>query len=261
MKNLFLNLLLFSSSILLLSSCELIEEFLPKPKAKLTIYRGTPVTLGNGKATAWISVNHLGAPVELGLELTRESLYNLPQTNFSVAVVPLPNRAKELTPFEHIQIDWASQGHGLGTSNGIIHFGPHYDIRFFMTSLEERLSIPAPTDPSAKFNILPPTGYMPADYSPGLTNLPGLGKHWGDGKAFPGITNTIILGTYNGKFTFISPIITIEELQSGNNTSKSFSQPQIFQESNTHYPTKYNIYADDENEQNRQVTLSGFVLR
>ncbi|RNI29173.1 DUF5602 domain-containing protein [Rufibacter latericius] len=261
MKKLFYLLLFFLSSMVLLPSCDLFDDDDPEPNDGLQIYRGATVDIGNGKATAWISVNNEDEPVELGLELTNGALQDLPHTNFSVASVPLPDQAKELTPFDHIQIDWASQGHGMPGPTGPSFIDPHYDIRFFMTSLQERMTIPAPTDPSAKFDVLPPTGYMPADYFPGGSRLPGIGRHWADGLGFLGMTNAMVLGSYNGKFTFVSPIVTITELQSRNKTSTTFSQPQYFQESNTYYPTKYNIYADETGEQNHQVTLSDFVLR
>ncbi|MBB1284428.1 DUF5602 domain-containing protein [Flavisolibacter sp. BT320] len=250
-------------SVFVFSSCNKMNDFLPngKDKAnKLKTYRSTPVSLWEGKATAWISVNRVGVPVELGLEIAPKALDGLPETNFSVAKVPLPAIAKELTPFDHIQIDWASQGHGMPGPTGPAFMGPHYDIRFFMTTLEERMQIPAPTDPTAKFNILPPAGYMPANYFAGRSALPGIGLHWTDGQGFNGMTRAMVLGTYNGEFTFVSPIVTAEELLSGNASSTPFGQPQYFQESNTYYPTTYNIYQDKEGKKH-QVTLSGFVLR
>ncbi len=260
MKSTLNSLLVLFGSIILLGSCNKLNDFLPKPKEKLEIYRGTPVDLWKGKATGWISVSHLGAPVELGLEITREALEDLPDTNFNVPSIPLPARAKELTPFEHIQIEWSAKGHGLAGPNGPVPFGPHYDPRFFMQTLEERLKIPPPTDPSAKFNVYPPEGYMPSNFFPGLTALPGIGLHWVDRSGFPGIRKALILGTYDGEFTFISPIVLAEEMRSGNSSSTAFLQPLFFQESNTYYPTKYNIYADKA-KQKHYITLSDFVLR
>jgi hypothetical protein len=259
MKRLLYPLLLFAST-LLLPSCDLIDDYVLQPKDQLRIYRGPSVNVGNGKANAWLSVNAKQEPVELGLELTREALQNLPNTNFSVDEVPLPERAKELTPFDHIQIDWASQGHGMPGPNGPSFIGPHFDPRFFMTSRAERAAIPAPTDPAAKFDILPPAGFMPATHSPGGSRLPGIGRHWSDGMGFLGMTHAMVLGTYNGRYTFISPIVTIEELQSGNRTSTAFGQPLYFPETNTYYPTKYNIYADAQ-KQTHHITLSDFVRR
>jgi hypothetical protein len=260
MKSNLNSLVALLGSVILLGSCNKLKDFLPKPKEKLSIYRGTPVDLWNGKATGWISVSHLGAPVEIGLEITKKALTDLPDTNFSVASIPLPARAKELTPFEHIQIEWSAQGHGLAGADGPVHFGPHYDPRFFMQTLEERLQIPVPTDSSAKFDVHPPAGYMPSNFFPGRTALPGIGLHWVDFSGVPGIRKALILGTYNGEFTFISPIVLAEEMRSGNSSSTAFLQPLYFQESNTYYPTKYNIYADDA-KQKHYITLSDFVLR
>lgn len=253
-------LLLLLSGVMLVNACNKLHDFLPKPKDKLDVYKGTPMDLAKGKVTGWISVNHLGTPVELGLEFTSEALYDLPQTNFSVASIPLPARAKELTPFEHVQIEWSAQGHGLAGPNGPVPFGPHYDPRFFTTPLEERLKIPAPSDPSAKFNVHPPAGYMPSDFHPGTTAIPGIGLHWVDFSGFPGIRKAMILGTYDGKYTFISPIVLADEMRSGNSSSAPLSQPKYFQESKTYYPTKYNVYADKE-KQLHYITLSDFVLR
>src|SRR5215210_2192565 len=123
-------LLLFCSGILL-CSCEKID-FLRNHgnhSSDLDIYKGTAVDLGKGKASSWITVSHLGAPVELSVELDNESLYGLPDTNFSVTV-PLPVRAKELTPFDHIAIEWASHGHPFPGAEDTSFIGPHYDIRF-----------------------------------------------------------------------------------------------------------------------------------
>lgn len=258
MKSLLITLLLLPGSIALLTSCNKID-WLPNHgnhKDKLDVFKGTPIELANGKASSWITVSHLGAPVELGLELNRASLYNLPDMDFHVSV-PLPVRAKELTPFDHIYITWSSHGHRGPNDTSFI--GPHYDIRFFLTTLEEHLAIPPPTDASARYNVYPPTGYMPASFSH-FGNLTGVGATWTNQVGFPGIRKAMVLGSYNGKFTFVSPIVIIEELQSGNSSSTPYDQPKHFQKHKTYYPTRYNIYADD-SKQKHQVTLSNFILR
>ncbi|WP_207434770.1 hypothetical protein [Sabulibacter ruber] len=50
-------------------------------------------------------------------------------------------------------------------------------------------------------------------------------------------------------------------MQKGEKASVAFGQPLYFQESNTFYPAKYNIYVDETNPQLHHVTLSDFVLR
>jgi hypothetical protein len=256
MKNSMKVFLSLMASVLLLSSC---KKENTRGNDELQIYTSAVADLAPGKASSWLKVDKLGAPLELSLEINREALYNLPNTNFS-AVVPLPAKAKEITPFDHIQIDWASQGHGIAGPNGPFHMGPHYDVRFYMTTEAERLAIPAPTDPTAKFNVHPPAGYMPSNYYAGLSALPQIGLHWHDFGGFPGITKALLLGTYNGKFIFVSPAVTVEELRTGNRSSTSYGQPEKFHKTNTYYPTKYNIYADDA-KQKHQISLDDFVLR
>lgn len=255
MKNSLKILLSLMTSGLLLGSCK--KENTVNNQEQT--YTSTVADLGPGKASSWLKVDKSGAPVELSLEINREALYNLPNTNFS-AVVPLPAKAKEITPFDHIQIDWASQGHGMPGPSGPSFIGPHYDVRFYMTTEAERLAIPPSTDPNAKFNVHPPAGYMPSNYYPGASALPQIGLHWTDRGGFSGMTMAMVLGTYNGKFTFVSPIVTVEELRSGNRSSTSYAQPEKFPKNNTSYPTKYNIYADDA-KLKHQISLSDFVLR
>ncbi|UOQ69252.1 hypothetical protein [Hymenobacter volaticus] len=78
MKRLLHAMFFLTSSLLLLSSCDLLEDYGLQPNDQLRIYRGTSVPLANGQATAWISVNARQEPVELGLEFTREAVFNLP---------------------------------------------------------------------------------------------------------------------------------------------------------------------------------------
>jgi hypothetical protein len=100
---------------------------------------------------------------------------------------------------------------------------------------------------------------MPANYFPDAS-VPRIGLHWTD-KNFPGtVTKTMILGTYNGEFTFVSPIMIKDVLASGQTYSEPYAQPKLFAETNTWYPTKYNIYKDN-GTQKHYITLSGFVLR
>jgi hypothetical protein len=126
-----------------------------------------------------------------------------------------------------------------------------------MMTLHERLAIPAP--PSPGFNNLPPLGYMPANYSPDAP-APQVGRHWTDNSFMNGVpvNHTMILGSFDGAFTFVSPIVVRTELLSGQSFSIAYTQPTLFAV-HGYYPTKYNIYRDDK--QRHYVTLSDFVFR
>ena len=127
-----------------------------------------------------------------------------------------------------------------------------------MMSLGDRLAIPAP--PAPALYVLPPTGYMPANYFPDAPARQ-IGRHWTDLSFVAGVSvnHTMILGSYNGKFTFVSPIVTRTALANGTSIlSIPWTQPQLFAD-HGFYPTKYNIYSDDKNQ--HYVTLSDFVWR
>jgi len=183
--------------------------------------------------------------------MSDDVLSALPDTNFNVTL-PMHLKAKEITPFDHLFITWAAKGHPLpGT-----FIGPHFDVRFFMTSLEDQLAIPAP--PAAGFTNLPPTGYMPESYFPDAP-IPKLGLHWTNKTFSDPVTKALILGSYDGKFTFVSPIMILDVLKSGQSVSIPYAQSQYFAE-HTWYPTKYNIYMNNDTHKH-YISLSGFVLR
>jgi hypothetical protein len=260
MKSVYLCLSLVTGATLLFTSCK--KEISPINEAdaaisskanqslKFNTFKGPEVEVGEGYARSFIVLSHTGVPQELGVMLTDEALEGLPTVN-TPYVLELHHKAVEATPFEHIAMGWSANGHPLpGT-----FIGPHFDVRFFMLTLAERLAIPAPPAPS--LFVLPPTGYMPVDY---FADVPGpqLGMHWTDKTFSNPVTHEMILGSYNGMFTFVSPIVLRTELQGGQSFSLPYSQPQLFAE-HGYYPTVYNIYEDGK--QNHYVSLSAFVWR
>ena len=234
---------------------------------KLSVFKGPQVTLGQGKVRSWISVDANGNPKEIGIEMTRESLLhpegdkkNSPM-GASITVIPLHLKAQQSTPFNHIGLDWNPEGH----EPEHIFDVPHFDLHFYMTSLQERLSIPSWSESTdALFNNYPPLGYMPADYftPPGPdTAEPQMGKHWlpMDLGAFLPFSKIMIYGSFDGKVTFIEPMVTVEYLLSNQETNQYYSQPEYFAKAGN-YPTKYNIY-HDASTGNIYITLSDFVAR
>ena len=94
----------------------------------------------------------------------------------------------------------------------------------------------------------------------GHPGMPALGLHWTDQSFVAGVpvNHALILGSWDGAFTFVSPIVTRTELLTGQEFSTAYEQPQLFA-NHTYYPTKYNVYTDDK--QMHYITLSDFVLR
>jgi hypothetical protein len=235
---------------------------------KLNVFKGPQVGLGFGKVRSWISVDSNGHPREIGIEITPEAFKNLAMDNsktlppdHETIVVPLHLKATQLTPFDHIGLNWNPDGH---EPEGVFDV-PHFDIHFYMISLDEQMAIPAwSPETDAAFNNYPPMGYMPADYGtpPGpATAEPQMGKHWlpiNLGAYLP-FSKIMVYGSYNGQLIFVEPMITLDYLLSNVDFSIDYSQPEHFAKAGN-YPTKYNIYHDAITG-NTYVTLSEFVSR
>tara|TARA_R100000935_G_scaffold34485_1_gene55132 strand:- start:2558 stop:3409 length:852 start_codon:yes stop_codon:yes gene_type:complete len=232
---------------------------------KINIFKGPQVQYGSGKARSWISVNHNGMPIEIGIELSEEVFNDLSllETGHDLTtVLPLHHKAKELTPFEHLGLNYQPEGHGP------VFWDKHFDFHFYTITNEERMAIPSydANDPENvnAFNYFPDMSKMPDDYFkfPGQGGVyPMMGKHWVPKDwqtAYKPFTHVMILGTYAQKNIFIEPMVTVQYLLSGEEFSGNYSQPITFEEPGNNYPTKYNIYHDAKNN-SVYITLSAFV--
>ncbi len=249
-------LLLLISSTLFLFSCRKeniikgVKDLISPEKANT--YKGPQVTVGNGLARTFVTISDKGAPQETGVIFTDEALSGLPAQG-TLYVLESHRKAIEATPFTHVVIGLSPQGHPLFPTGSI---GPHFDVRFYMTTPAERLAIPAP--PATGFDVAPPPGYLPANY---VMNAPiaQLGRHWNQSiTTDTTLTHTMVYGTWNGEVTFLTPNATLAAMQSGAKISVAYPQPQFFAQ-HGYYPTRYNIYEDDKG--SHYVTLSHFVWR
>jgi len=256
----------------LTTSNELLNEeqnvsFNKKVAEKLNVFKGPEVQYSKGKARSWISVNNEGFPVEIGIELTSGVFSNLTalETGHELTtVLPLHYKAKELTPFEHIGLNFQPDGHGP------VFWSEHFDFHFYTITNEERLAIP-PYDANDQsivdaYNAFPDMTKMPSDYfkfpfAGGA--YPKMGKHWVPQDwqtGYDPFTHVMILGSYNQKNNFIEPMVTVDYLLSDSEFSGAYSQPTTFEEAGNNYPTAYNIYHDSETG-SVYISLSNFIKR
>ncbi|CAN5177238.1 DUF5602 domain-containing protein [soil metagenome] len=224
------------------------------------IFKGPEVQMGNGKARSWISINHAGLPIELGIELTDDALYGLPQDpkDFAAAtfVLPLHQKARDITPIDHIVINWNVHGHEPEHVFDV----PHFDFHFYMITLADQLAIPPYEVAPAGFENLPPHANWPDLYFPTAGGVPQMGKHWIDGTFAPPFSKTFIYGSYNGRFTFLEPMITRDYLLQGTTSSTAYRQLHVFDPANKYYPQQYNIYKNTVTSKH-YITLSNFAWR
>ena len=224
-----------------LESCQTQDEIII-PSSN-TFY-GSSVSIGNGVARAWVSVNSNGDPTAVGINLSEKALEGLPleQTQY---VLPLPkNKGKDF--YTHALLDWNPKGH---EPVGIYDL-PHFDFHFYIIPNEERMAI-GPKD-SVKFANAPASKYAPSHYMQTPGGVPQMGAHWADllspefsKKTF---TKTFVWGSYDGKFIFWEPMVTLEYLLSHPNDLDSLRQPSSYQRDGW-YANKYKVsYSTNPNE-------------
>lgn len=198
---------------------------------------GAPITLGNGTARTYVLTDskQKGRAIELGVALSPEALEGLPapmnmppgggdgheHVDSHEYILQMPQQNG--TPFKFLELDWNPQGHEIPG----IYTIPHFDFHFYTITKNERDQI-LPTDPQfqQKADNLPPAALVPQFYStltPPNTPTPAvpkMGVHWIDVRS-PEIqallghpelakpfTTTFIYGSWNGRFTFVEPMVT-----------------------------------------------------
>ena len=232
---------------------------------KYNTFYGPQVQIGNGHMRSWINITHAGKPLAIGIEMTGGALNGLPTdpNNHAAATyrLRLHQKAHAVTPFDHIMINWNVLGHPPPPIYGL----PHFDMHFYKVSMDEVMHT---TDP-AKFNILPPAGYIPTAYL-FTGGVPMMGAHWIDllspevlppsNPAYAAFTHTMIYGSYDGKVTFVEPMITRAFLQSGATVHKWYRQPVNFSPTGTNYPQRYNIWENDDNGRH-YISLDQMMMR
>jgi uncharacterized protein len=231
----------------------------------INTFYGPEIHLGDGKVRSFIRITHDDVPQEIGIEITEGLFQNLP-IEYADMHVPLHHKATEVTPYDHVEMDWMPNGHPPAYFQR-----PHFDIHFYMLPEEEQMAIPAPNATNTSLASTaafgrPSQGVLPADYTVPSASITMMGRHWLDKFAdvLPPsnqtFTHQFIYGTFDNKVVFLEPMVTRAFLLSGTEVHKAIKQPTIFDPTGTYYPTRYNIYTD-ETTGRIYVTLDEFVLR
>jgi len=228
-----------------------------KAGEKTNTFYGPQTQMGDGKARSFFIMSHEGHPKEVGVELTAEAFSGLPGEGHATYQLSLHHKAQDLTAFDHIDVNWNPHGH-----QPLFLFGKsHFDFHFYTISTATQLAIPA-YYPGSLHDVLPAVPYRPMGFVPTPGGEPEMGKHWSDiiHPVIPGnFTHTMIYGSYNGAMIFVEPMITLDYLQSlAQKMSMPYNQPTKYMESNTWYPTVYNIYTN-ETRTKYYVTLTNFI--
>jgi hypothetical protein len=238
---------------------------------------GTPQNLGDGMVRTYVVLDAKSgqAPVELGVSLDARALVALPMdAEEHSLVLALP--PKSPAPYQFVELDWNPQGHPpIGVYNV-----PHFDFHFYTISLAERNSI-VPSDPqfAAKANNIPTGAYVPPTYvipgpptaPPSAAAVPKMGVHWssvlspelqnlfGNPAGYQPFTKTFIYGSWNGRYTFYEPMITLGYLQSNPDVTTSIPVPARYAQAGW-FPTAYRVTYDAQTKE-YLVALTRLVAR
>lgn len=205
-------------------------------------YLGEKVVVGDGYAQTFIKMKH-STPSEIGIIVSAAGLTNLPMHEMVEYVLPLPTEVS-VSPYKHITFDWNPHGH---EPDGV-YDKPHFDMHFYFITQEEQQSITCMDDQAAICMQNPAPEYLVSDYAPTPAGVPKMGWHWVDllSPEFNGgiFTRTFIYGYYGGNPIFLEPMVTLEYLQSKEESCLPFRQPAMFPDANGYYPQKYTVSYD-----------------
>lgn len=252
-----------AASLLLLSSCKKDHDGPVTPKEK--IFKGDVAAFQHGKAWTWYEVDDNDNPVRLAIALDSTAMATLDRNapdapghhHENDITVKLHPKAVAATPFQHIFLGWNPIGH----EPEFIYGKPHFDFHFYSMTDDERKAIPVYEQDSVKFKNGPAAGYMPPTYFNAGGGVPQMGAHWIDGTSSEingaPFTQTFLYGSYDGKVTFMEPMITEAFILANNGFSRDIPQPTKFGKTSW-YPTKMRIEKKDGA---TSIILEGFVKR
>lgn len=227
-------------------------------------FDGPAQKLGDGTISTYVTLDRDGNPSEVGIHFSRAALDGLPTVDPAphqplTMELAFPEQASD-TVFDHVQLNWNAQGHDPMPLFGV----PHFDFHFYMTDMAATHAInPADPDFVAAAANVPAPQYVPQDYVMVPDSaVPMMGVHWADGSVplVPGqfqFTQLVINGSWNGKYTFVEPMITRDWLLTQPTLDQDLKQPKAFQQSG-YFPTRYTVGYDSDV---YTVALTGLVHR
>jgi hypothetical protein len=202
-------------------------------------YYGEAVLVGDGTANVFVTTSLNGTPTEIGITFHGDSLKNLPMHDH-LYLLPLPKEI-DVPPYKHVSLDWNAHGHEPTGVYGV----PHFDYHFYFTSFDDREKITCTGEDEARCMKRPPAEEIPQYYIAGPSGVPQMGLHWVDvrspelnGHPF---TVTFIYGSYDGKMTFVEPMIALSFLQLHGEADFVISTPQKYPQPG-YYPQRYNLH-------------------
>ena len=253
---------------------------------------GWRAQLGKGDVASFAELQPTGAPTTLGIAISADALASLPPepsdhhhcfdrdgdgvTSHATEcahthefVIPLPDAVSQRddVPFKWVLLNWNMHGH---MPPGIYDV-PHFDVHFFIQSIEDVFAIhDGPCGPEmvncdhfATAKLPLPDGLMHPDFKDVDAVAPAMGNHLIDldGHEFHGMPFTMswIYGVYGGRVTFYEQMVALDFLQSRPNACAPIkATPSVAVAG--YYPTQRCVRYDAASDA-YVVSLEGFTYR
>jgi hypothetical protein len=248
-----------------------------------TLY-GTFEKIGAGTIRSFVRVDHGGAPLAIGVEMSAGALEQLPPVPNTVSrcfdldgngtytgheclgdeerILDVPVDSTAGLPFRWLQVNWNPAGH-----HNTPYARSHFDFHFHTGDRNqvERIAPGRCGEMVDCGDFKRATEPVPAQYVPGGyidvgAVVPRMGNHLLDSQSpelkdsMP-FSSTFIFGAYQGEIIFWEPMITLDVLKKTTGTCLDIRQPRGFQRAG-YYPTKYCFRQDQRGQ--RRVSLEGF---
>jgi hypothetical protein len=236
---------------LVMIGCDDADTTLPATKAGTSF--GPKLAMGQDSVQTFITTDKNGVATEIGIQFPSKAMNGIPANPAGgTFMIDFPSTIP--APWKFVMVNWNPQGHPPQP-----YLTPHFDIHFYMSSMTEVMAIAGGPDTTPIDTLL-----FPADYITDFTAVPMMGVHWVDRTA-PELSftdtsmrfdKTLIYGSYNGKATFVEPMIARKYLDDKGSNTFDIKQPRIYPTGL--FPTKYNINYNAATD-TYTVSLSGLV--
>jgi Domain of unknown function (DUF5602) len=215
---------------------------------------GEEAPLFGTTVSTWARIDAKGRVLQAGVTIPFAAIENAPAGHRTGAfkadaVVRFPAEVRETTFLDHLGLFWEPEGHEPTGRYDV----PHFDFHFFNVPPDRAAAIDC-TNLERRDPKLTPAGWVPP-VPPGADPrefcVPLMGFHLipesefnGPGVFKPGrFDKVMIAGEYEGKFSFLEPMVTKAELEKRRTFSLPVPQPVHLGHA-TLYPTKFEARFD-----------------
>lgn len=225
-KSSFSRVIIFSFTILIITSCE--KEELSSISLNSSVQH-----LEKSSATSSVEIDTSGNVKRLSLVIPEAVLENMGQ-NKPILHIPFQSESAN-SPFNHLSLKW-NPGNGIFSS-------PHIEVGFHKTNMGERTETKI-EDPLN--NVFPNAQLLPVNFIPAKEFVAVAGKRWINPSARElhqaEESHTFMFDTYNGEIISFVPAFTIEYLHKSKDQIFTLSLPRgEVRKTGYTYPSSYSL--------------------